>query len=367
MNKLYIIPFVLALGILSSCGSSRRMTSRSPADYNNSGSVGSGYLEQYASIAVDEMRRTGVPASITLAQGIIESDYGRSRLARQANNHFGIKCHSNWRGGTIYHNDDRRGECFRRYRRAEDSFRDHSDFLVSGSRYAFLFRLDQSDYRGWARGLKEAGYATNPRYASMLIDKIEEMGLYEYDDYALNRRASAGLPGISGFRGDAGYDERYTGDRRVNETNSNNSRDNRQGAREVILSPSTRGNVNRVKVNNRINYIIAEEGDTYESVTADFNLRRWELERYNEFSDTTTIRAGMILYLQPKRARAEVGNDFHTIGPDENLYIVSQKYGIKMDALRKRNSIPDGMDPPAGTELWLRREKPEALIRYYIP
>ena len=201
----------------------------------------------------------------------------------------------------------------------------------------------------------------------MLIDKIEEMALYEYDDYALNRRASAGLPGISGMRGDSGYDERYSGDRRVNEQYSDNSRESRSGAGEITLSQSHRGDVNRVKVNNRINYIIAEEGDTYESVTADFNLRRWELERYNEFSDTTAIRAGMILYLQPKRARAEVGKDFHTIGADENLYIVSQKYGVKMDALRKRNSIPDGVDPPPGTELWLRREKPEALIRYYIP
>ncbi|MCA1757789.1 MAG: glucosaminidase domain-containing protein [Bacteroidales bacterium] len=343
------------------------MADSSPLNYTASGSAGVSYLEQYASIAVDEMRRTGVPASITLAQGIIESDHGRSRLARQANNHFGIKCHSNWRGGTIYHNDDRRGECFRRYRRAEDSFRDHSDFLVSGSRYAFLFRLDQADYRGWARGLKEAGYATNPRYASMLIDKIEEMALYEYDHYALNRRASAGLPGISDIRGDTGYNERYIDDRRVNDTYSDSNINNRRESGEFTAVPSLRGPENRVKVNNRINYIIAGEGDTYESVTAEFNLRKWELERYNEFHDTTSVIPGMILYLQPKRARAEVGNDFHTIGPDENLYIVSQKYGVKMDALRKRNSIPDGMEPPAGTELWLRREKPEALIRYYIP
>lgn len=356
MNIRYIFLVIVALGMVSSCSSSRRMTNTSPADYAASGSAGVSYLEQYASIAVDEMRRTGVPASITLAQGMIESDYGRSRLARQANNHFGIKCHSNWKGGTIYHDDDRRKECFRRYRKAGDSFIDHSDFLVSGSRYAFLFSLDQSDYRGWARGLKQAGYATNPRYASMLIDKIEELALYDYDNYALNRRVSAGLPGISVSRGVARSDERFA--------DPINNAGLYSDTGDPLIAPVHRVAGSRVMVNNRINYIIAGEGDTYESVTADFNLRTWELRRYNEFRDTTVIRPGMIIYLQPKRSRAEAGNDFHTIGPDENLYIVSQIYGIKMDVLKKRNSIPEGMDPRPGTELWLRRDKPEGLIRY---
>lgn len=364
MNIRSVLAVIVALGVISSCSSSRRMANTLTADYSASGSVGASYLEQYASIAVDEMRRTGVPASITLAQGMIESDYGRSRLARQANNHFGIKCHSDWGGGTIYHDDDSRKECFRRYRKAGDSFMDHSDFLVSGVRYAFLFRLDQSDYREWARGLKQAGYATNPRYANMLIDKIEEMALYDYDNYALNRRASAGLLGISETRGGVRPNERVTDFAGRTVTDPISSAGLYGDSGDPVIPSVGRIPGSRVMVNNRINYIIAGEGDTYESVTADFNLLNWELKRYNDFKDTTVIRPGMILYLQPKRSRAEAGKDFHTIGSDENIYIVSQIYGIKLDALKKRNSIPEGMDPPAGTELWLRRDKPEGLIRF---
>ncbi len=139
------------------------------------------YIEKYKDLAVSEMIRTGIPASITLAQGMIESDFGRSRLAREANNHFGIKCHNDWTGPTVRHNDDRRNECFRKYRKPEDSFYDHSDFLKYGSRYRTLFDIDPTDYKAWARGLKKAGYATNPDYANMLIRKIEENNLYYYD------------------------------------------------------------------------------------------------------------------------------------------------------------------------------------------
>ncbi|MZP65514.1 MAG: hemagglutinin, partial [Bacteroidales bacterium] len=139
------------------------------------------YINQYRDIAISEMKRTGVPASITLAQGMVESDYGRSTLARLGNNHFGIKCHNGWKGQTMRKHDDRRNECFRKYNSALESYYDHSDFLRSGSRYAFLFDLDPLDYKAWARGLKKAGYATNPDYANMLIRKIEENRLYEFD------------------------------------------------------------------------------------------------------------------------------------------------------------------------------------------
>jgi flagellum-specific peptidoglycan hydrolase FlgJ len=139
------------------------------------------YIEKYRDIAISEMKRTGVPASITLAQGMVESNYGQSRLATEAFNHFGIKCHNGWTGATIRHDDDHRNECFRRYRNAQESFYDHSDFLRTGSRYSFLFSLSPYDYKGWAHGLKKAGYATNPDYANMLIRKIEENNLALYD------------------------------------------------------------------------------------------------------------------------------------------------------------------------------------------
>ena len=139
------------------------------------------YINSYKDLAVTEMKRTGIPASITLAQGIIESDCGHSSLAREANNHFGIKCHDDWTGPTIMHNDNRRNECFRKYTRPEESFYDHSDFLKSGSRYSFLFSINSTDYRAWAHGLKKAGYATNPDYANMLIRTIEENNLWYFD------------------------------------------------------------------------------------------------------------------------------------------------------------------------------------------
>ena len=141
----------------------------------------SDYVNQYKDLAISEMKRTGIPASITLAQGIIESDCGRSTLAREANNHFGIKCHNDWTGPTVRHNDNSRNECFRKYKKAEESYYDHSDFLKSGSRYDFLFNNKSTDYKAWAYGLKKAGYATNPDYANMLIRTIEENNLWAFD------------------------------------------------------------------------------------------------------------------------------------------------------------------------------------------
>ena len=175
-NRILIIFQLIILTSLFSCKAYKPVVSQS-----GTGGTSVDYINKYKDLAVSEMKRTGIPASITLAQGMIESDFGRSRLAREANNHFGIKCHNDWTGPTIRHNDDRRNECFRKYRKPEESYYDHSDFLKSGSRYSALFYLDPADYKGWARGLKKAGYATNPDYANMLIRKIEEYNLYDFD------------------------------------------------------------------------------------------------------------------------------------------------------------------------------------------
>ena len=140
------------------------------------------YIKEYKDLAIQEMNRTGIPASITLAQGILESDYGNSRLATEGNNHFGIKCHSDWNGKRIYHDDDRKNECFRKYASNYQSYKDHSRFLTSSRRYAFLFDYDRTDYKKWARGLKKAGYATSPTYASKLINLIERYQLHQYDE-----------------------------------------------------------------------------------------------------------------------------------------------------------------------------------------
>ncbi|MBL4654370.1 MAG: glucosaminidase domain-containing protein, partial [Bacteroidia bacterium] len=139
------------------------------------------YVEDFKSLAIEEMHRSGIPASITLAQGLYESGFGTSRLAKEGNNHFGIKCKALWTGPVIYEDDDALQECFRKYESALQSYQDHSDFLMNGQRYNFLFDLKKTDYKGWSRGLKKAGYATNPRYSDKLIEIIEEFKLYELD------------------------------------------------------------------------------------------------------------------------------------------------------------------------------------------
>lgn len=289
------------------------------------------------------MKRTGVPASITLAQGMIESDYGRSRLAREGKNHFGIKCHSDWRGATIMHNDDRRNECFRKYSRIEESFYDHSDFLRNGSRYTFLFDLSPTDYKGWARGLKKAGYATNPDYANMLIRKIEENSLYIFDSEikTTSKKPSPTTP--------------------IKSVNT---------VPEVILPEVTNPVSNssnmavitavrsRVMENNRIKYIIAADGETAESIEEDNELLRWELKKYNELPSDFVIYAGQLLYLQPKRDKAEPGKETHVSVEGETLYSISQKYGVKLKKLAEYNLIDENAALTPGTKIWLRQVKP---------
>jgi len=316
-RALTLLPAVI-LGI-SSCSTSRMAVEVTPENHH-----AREYIDKYSSIAVSEMRRTGVPASIKLAQGMIESDYGRSRLAKVANNHFGIKCHSSWRGPVIYHDDDVRDECFRKYSNPEESFRDHSDFLVSGSRYRNLFSLSPTDYKGWARGLKSAGYATNPAYADMLIRKIEQNGLGVFD---------------SGSGSGSGSDT---------------------GRGAVIKSLSDRGSrypaavAGRVIIRNRVECIIVNEYDTFESVSRGFSLLSWELERYNELPAGELLRAGNTLYLQPKRKKAEYGIRYHIVREGETMHQVSQLYAVKLQSLYKLNFMEPGSEPEAGRMINLR-------------
>ena len=149
------------------------------------------YIKQYSDIAVAHQKKYGIPASITLAQGLLESGAGRSELARKSNNHFGIKCHSDWRGGRVYHDDDLRGECFRKYRNAEQSYEDHAKFLTERPRYASLFKLKVTDYKGWAKGLQRCGYATDRAYANRLIKLIEDYDLYRYDRLQAGKKKKA--------------------------------------------------------------------------------------------------------------------------------------------------------------------------------
>ncbi|MCK5823117.1 MAG: glucosaminidase domain-containing protein [Bacteroidales bacterium] len=284
------------------------------------------YIKQYNKIAVKEMQRTGVPASITLAQGILESDNGNSTLARKANNHFGIKCHSNWKGKRIYHDDDRKGECFRKYRNVYESYKDHSNFIKKGQRYQFLFKYKTTDYKHWAKGLKKAGYATNRHYDKLLIKIIENNRLYVYDSKRkrkkiedIEKEASVKLADVDNL-----YIDPFKSD---------------------------------VKQRNRINYIIVEKGNTFYSLAKKYELMQWQLYKYNELTKDSILKVGQILYLQPKRNKADVRHKYHIMKEGDSMYSISQLYGIKLRKLYKKNLMKVGEEPNVGDKLWLRKKR----------
>jgi LysM repeat protein len=335
-KRVFLFLSLITLTVLYSCKTYKPVAS---STYSNLSTQD--YIDSYKTIAISEMKRTGIPASITLAQAIVESDIGRSRLAKEANNHFGIKCHDDWTGPTVRHSDDRRNECFRKYSRPEGSYRDHSDFLKGESRYKPLFSLDIKDYKGWARGLKKAGYATNPDYANMLIRKIEEYNLSQYDNGLIASGNSENK--INEIKEVPVPKEDRTAELKVGDLNGNFS---------VTGEPS------RVREKNRIQYIIVKDGDTKENLEKDFQLLNWELARYNELQPGFKIVAGQILYLQPKRDRAETGSDFHFASDGETMYIISQIYGIKLRSLLTMNRMEAGQNPAPGQKIWLRSVKP---------
>jgi LysM repeat protein len=322
---------------LFSCSTKKPLarTSQAPSSI---GTVQGTYIDRYKDIAVSEMQRTGVPASIKLAQGMLESDYGRSRLAVNANNHFGIKCHNGWNGATISHHDDRRNECFRSYKNVNESFYDHSNLLTSSARYRDLFKLNPEDYKGWARGLRQAGYATDPNYPDKLIRIIEQNELWRYD---------------RGYKGSA-----------ITLTSGNTTT---VSARTTNTAPTAATNSNavavankasRVKENNRIKYIVVNERDTRESIERDFNMLRRELLRYNELDNNFELQSGQILYLQPKRNKAEAGKTTHNVSNGDSMYSISQQYGVKLKRLYEMNRMREGEEPRAGDKIWLRGMRP---------
>jgi LysM repeat protein len=335
-TRLLIFIQLAIISALFSCRASKHFTSVTSLNRTEEA-----YIDNYNDIAVSEMKRTGIPASITLAQGMIESDYGRSQLAREANNHFGIKCHSDWSGPKVYHHDDRRNECFRKYGKPEDSFYDHSDFLKTGSRYSFLFSLAPTDYKGWAHGLKKAGYATNPDYANMLIRKIEEKNLHYYDNAyksADSLREKQLTVKESATTGDT--DKTFVPVTPVNE--------------KTLVA----ARVPRVMENNGLRYIVVKDGDTREKLEEEFQLLRWELPRYNELKSDFIITPGQILYLQPKREKAESGMEVYSTLEGDTMYLISQRYGIKLKSLYKMNRMQEDTEPETGSTIWLRNIKP---------
>ena len=265
------------------------------------------YIKKYRELAVEEMKKYHIPASITLAQGLLESGAGQSELARKSNNHFGIKCGGDWRGKTVSHDDDARGECFRAYKHPKDSYEDHSRFLVGRPRYASLFKLKITDYKGWARGLKKAGYATNPSYADQLIGIIELYELYKYDE--------------------------------------------KNYLKWIKKNP----NPHQTYIANDLLYIVVRAGDSWKSISQEFDISQKKLRKYNDLYKGYALQVGDILYLEQKNKRADEDHIVHVLRAGESMYSIAQKYGIRLKNLYKLNKMhEDDPTPEVGTILRLR-------------
>lgn len=280
------------------------------------------FIQKYKHIAIREMERTGIPASITLAQGIFESGCGSSELSRQANNHFGIKCHD-WVGETYHMDDDAEDECFRKYESPEQSWIDHSEFLTSRPRYASLFKLSATDYKAWAKGLKAAGYATNPHYAEKLIKIIEEEQLYQYD-HKVKHPTGAPAETIAATSNSA--------------------------------SASSVTSVNyhkREEIKNGILCIEIKKGDTFENIAKYYGIKLKKLLAYNDKKDTS-LMVGQYIFLKRKKSKAARGYEFHRVKKGENLYLISQMYGVRLKSLVAFNYINADTALEEGEKIYLR-------------
>jgi len=291
------------------------------------------YIEKYKITAVEKMLEHGIPASITLAQGILESGAGKSSLAQDANNHFGIKCHKDWEGATYIMDDDKKNECFRKYKTAAESFEDHSRFLTTRSRYAFLFEYKVTEYKKWAHGLKKAGYATNPKYAHLLIKVIEENELYKYDK-------------IKNLK-ELGIKEKppKKADEPIIISHSSGAT---QDFKPVSVSESKR----LIYENEGVKYVLAINGDDYFKVASEFGVYAWQLRKYNDATKKTIIKAGDFIYLEKKNKKARI--KFHIVQRGETLRNICQKYAVQVKAIRKKNGIKKGAKIPDGERLKLR-------------
>lgn len=294
------------------------------------------YIQTFQEIAVDGMQKNGIPASITLAQGILESDAGNSDLAREANNHFGIKCHKDWTGPTFIKDDDAKDECFRKYNHALESYADHGRFLKERPRYAFLFELDPTDYKAWAHGLKKAGYATNPQYATTLIRVIEEYELYHYDrgrtspvvEAKQNKVESAPAPVVKKAH--------------PRETKHARDRSRMIASRQNTYAANAQG----------VPYVKAGKADSWYTIAVANDMRLWQVLKYNDADKNEDLKEGDIVYLKPKRGNPPDAS--HTVMEGETLRMIAQLHGVKLARLIKLNGLENDITLKPGQNLKLR-------------
>lgn len=304
------------------------------------------YINTYKYLAISEMERTGVPASIKLAQGILETQAGASNLVKRSNNHFGIKCKTAWSGSRVYHDDDERGECFRAYGSAEASYRDHSDFLKNSQRYAFLFDIDPLDYKEWAKGLKKAGYATNPKYTQQLIRYIEDYDLQLYSLVALGRKTLDEEPPL--------YAETpLTHPPLTPEATKPTPKNDKP---EIAVQPlrlrypaEEPFKINDTKV------IVALEGTSLLAIAEQYDVRYKHLLDFNEIPETDDIiRKDQLIFLQRKRRQG--AQPVHVVQRGESLYDVAQEEGIRLDHLLTYNGLHRDDLLTAGQRLALQKD-----------
>lgn len=283
------------------------------------------YINTYKDLAVAEMKRTGVPAAITLAQGIHESGAGNSKLVLESNNHFGIKCKSNWTGESVKHDDDAKAECFRKYPASEQSYKDHSDFLKNGQRYASLFQLNPTDYKGWAKGLKQAGYATNPKYPEVLIKLIEDYNLQDYTFIALGNESSA---------------------KEIIAKNEQPAINEVTPVPKETAYPSGQFIINDTKV------VFVKKGTSFLSIAKQYDVDLSKIFEFNEIFRSEITENDQLIYLQRKRKTGD--NEFHTVQPGETLYAIAQQEAIRLESLRELNWLSEEGIPATGERLHLK-------------
>lgn len=280
------------------------------------------YIAKYADIAVEQQKLHKIPASVKLAQGLLESAGGHSELARVSNNHFGIKC-GNWTGEQVYADDDRAGECFRKYSSVRDSYEDHSRFLSVRSRYASLFKLEPTDYKGWSNGLKSAGYATDPNYARKLIKLIEDYDLHKYD---------------------LGQE--------VDMTIADSQKNAELYTWETLFDTTLKGH--ELFRNNGVMCVFAQAGDTYVGIATEFEIDEKKILQYNDLEASRPLEPGTVVYLASKKRKAEAKFPIHTVVDGESLYRIAQKYAVRLQSLYDLNLIPYDQSATVGMMLKLR-------------
>ncbi len=351
------------------------------------------YIDRYSSLAVLEMQRTGVPASITLAQAILESGSGQSPLATVANNHFGLKCHNDWQGEKFFYDDETPDECFRVYTTVEDSYRAHSDFLRGRERYQSLFELDPTDYKGWAKGLRRAGYATDPGYATKLINLIEDFQLYRFDtmtedDLPAGQEEEAApetVPAeeVAPAGGAVPTEETVPAEEAQPEQTvpeaapvvippvvtppavpEHTVRDERYFSDEEEETPAPPAYKESVSLSlarqvyqmNGVRYVRAVEGETWQSLAAEYRLSLRQLLSYNDLEAPIELHSGMRVYLGRKKAEAEPGYGLYEVEEDGvTLWDISQMFGIQLKKLRLYNIFQADAPFEAGDTVILRR------------